>query len=90
MSGMRVCVTYRGRVQGVGFRATVYAIAERYEVAGWVRNEPDGAVTLVVEGYPEEVEAMLTDVARAMKGNIKSEDRQQSAPEGERGFEVRR
>lgn len=90
MSTIRVCARYMGRVQGVGFRATAFRIAERYEVAGWVRNDPDGAVTLVVEGYPEEVDAMLDDLARTMKGYIRTVDRRLEPVEGERGFEVRR
>jgi len=90
MSRIRVCVRYEGRVQGVGFRANAFRIAERHEVDGWVRNESDGAVTLVVEGLPEEVESVLADIARSMKGFIRSADRREGPAEGERGFEVRR
>ena len=42
MSGRHVF--YEGRVQGVGFRATVKHIARGYEVVGWVKNLPDGRV----------------------------------------------
>lgn len=38
-----------GRVQGVGFRPFVYALAQRYELAGWVRNAA-GEVVIRVEG----------------------------------------
>ncbi len=40
----------KGRVQGVGFRAFVYAIAQNYPIRGWVRNAPDGSVEVVAQG----------------------------------------
>jgi len=39
-----------GDVQGVGFRWHVREHARALELAGWVRNEPDGAVVLVASG----------------------------------------
>jgi len=59
----RVTVLYHGRVQGVGFRATVRHLARGYEVTGWVRNLPDGRVELVAEGAKDELEAFLAGIA---------------------------
>ncbi|MFN7020887.1 MAG: acylphosphatase [Phycisphaerales bacterium] len=70
---MRQVVRYRGRVQGVGFRATVFSIARRHPVTGWVRNEPDGSVVLEVQGAEESVKAMLAEVHAAMERFITSE-----------------
>jgi acylphosphatase len=50
---------YEGRVQGVGFRFSVKEIAQGFEVAGWVRNLPDGRVQLEVQGDESEIEAFL-------------------------------
>ncbi len=59
----RVTVLYSGRVQGVGFRASVRHAARGYDVTGIVRNVPDGRVELVAEGMREELEAFLTGIA---------------------------
>jgi acylphosphatase len=45
----------RGRVQGVGFRYFTQDTARREGVTGWVRNLPDGAVEVLVEGEAEAV-----------------------------------
>lgn len=40
----------RGRVQGVGFRATTFDEARRLGLAGWARNRVDGSVEVLAEG----------------------------------------
>ena len=49
-------VFYSGHVQGVGFRYSAKSVATGFEVAGTVRNLPDGRVELVAEGMREELE----------------------------------
>ncbi len=56
---LRAHVLVEGRVQGVYYRAHARQKAERLGVTGWVRNLPDGAVELVVEGNEPAVRAML-------------------------------
>ena len=51
---MRIC--YSGRVQNVGFRYAVKAVAMEFEVTGTVRNLEDGRVELVAEGSSAELE----------------------------------
>lgn len=48
-----------GKVQGVWFRAFTRDTAVRLGLSGWVRNEPDGAVSGEVEGEPEPLERFL-------------------------------
>ena len=48
-----------GRVQGVWFRESMRLEAERLNVAGWVRNTPDGSVEAVVQGPAEAVDALV-------------------------------
>jgi acylphosphatase len=52
-----------GRVQGVWFRESMRAEAERLGVTGWVRNAPDGSVEAVIQGADTAVDA-LVDWAR--------------------------
>jgi acylphosphatase len=52
-------VTVQGRVQGVGFRFAVARAARSRDVAGWVRNRPDGTVEAVFEGESEAVESLV-------------------------------
>jgi len=52
-------IVVTGRVQGVFYRAGMREQAERLEVAGWVRNEPDGTVTAHLEGTPSAVSQLL-------------------------------
>lgn len=50
MEKARAHIVFRGRVQGVFFRAFARQVAESLDVAGWVRNLYDGSVEAVFEG----------------------------------------
>jgi acylphosphatase len=52
-------VKVTGRVQGVSFRWYARQEAERLGVRGWVRNDPDGSVTALVEGEETAVDTMV-------------------------------
>ena len=45
----------RGRVQGVGFRWFVEREAHILQIAGWVRNNPDGTVEVLAQGTREQL-----------------------------------
>ena len=87
---LRKTVLYRGHVQGIGFRYTAQAIAQRYEVNGFVRNLPDGQVELVAEGEKHELAAFLDDVRERMVRYIRDERVDTQSASGEfAGFEIR-
>jgi acylphosphatase len=64
-------VYFSGRVQGVGFRFTCQALARGFEVAGYVRNLPDGRVEVVAEGEPSELDDFLAAIRGEMGAYIK-------------------
>jgi acylphosphatase len=72
-------VIFSGEVQGVGFRYTCHRIAGRYNVAGYVRNLPDGSVEMFLQGPGPDVDACLQDVQEAFAGYIR-ETRVEEAP----------
>jgi acylphosphatase len=79
-------------VQGVGFRYTVKALADGFEVVGTVRNLPDGRVELVAEGAKDELGAFQQAIRESELGHfIRKEAVDWSeAQEGMRGFEIAR
>lgn len=82
-------VYYSGRVQGVGFRYTAQNLAQGFDVAGYVRNLPNGDVELVAEGPADQVEQFLGAVARRMAHYIERTTVEDEAPGGYDGFGVR-
>lgn len=82
----------QGRVQGVAFRATAAATAQRLGLCGWVRNLPDGRVELLAQG---EEPALRTLLAWAHQGpanaRVDHVEAQWRVPDRlATGFEVRR
>ena len=48
-----------GKVQGVFYRLNTQRAATPLNLAGWVRNLPDGAVEAVAEGQRADVEQLI-------------------------------
>ncbi len=69
-----VQVFYEGRVQGVGFRYSARRVASGFDIAGYVRNLPDGRVELVASGEPREVDDFLQALRDSeLAGHIEGE-----------------
>jgi acylphosphatase len=72
-----------GRVQGVFFRDKTRRVAWSWDVAGWIRNLPDGSVEAVLEGESEAVEHLVDFCRKGPRGavveNVEIHDEQ---PEG--------
>ena len=81
---------FSGHVQGVGFRYTVQDLAKDFEVAGYVRNLPDGRVELVVEGDEAEITRLIERIGEKMEGFIrKRTDVDAPATQQLTGFSIR-
>ena len=88
MKRQRLQVFYSGRVQGVGFRYTVKALAQGFDLAGVVRNLPDGRVELV--GERSELDAFRKAIQDSELGHfIRHEETAWTEGSHEfRGFEI--
>jgi acylphosphatase len=68
----------RGRVQGVGFRWFVEREAHMLQVAGWVRNNPDGTVEVLAQGTRDQLAGLrsrLQEGPRAARvDNVEASD----------------
>jgi acylphosphatase len=80
-----------GRVQGVGFRFFVEAVARQEGVGGWVRNLPDGAVEALIEGDEEAVNRVEGKIRRGPPAaRIEHVETESETPGGSRlAFEIR-
>ncbi|MBT9568285.1 MAG: acylphosphatase [Thiobacillus sp.] len=57
MKTLRLQIT--GKVQGVWFRESMRAEAERLSVTGWVCNRADGSVEAMIQGPDEAVDTLV-------------------------------
>jgi acylphosphatase len=86
----RVRVRITGFVQGVGFRYEMRDRAGSLDLAGWVRNEPDGSVEAVFEGEPARVDSIVEWCRRGPRGaQVGQVDVVEERVTGEDGFRVR-
>ena len=83
-------ISYSGRVQGVGFRYTTAQLAVDRPITGWVRNEPDGTVSLEAQGEADELLGFLRSVREHFRDHIPSEAALDLPPlDTEQAFEIR-
>ena len=57
----RFRILLEGAVHGVGFRPTVYRVAQRLRLTGWVRNF-DAGLEIEVEGGPDQLRGFLLEM----------------------------
>lgn len=77
---VRAHIFASGRVQGVFFRSETRREANRRNVVGWIRNNPDGRVEAVFEGTRKDVEKVIdfcrrgSPAARVTEVDVQWED----------------
>ena len=48
-----------GRVQGVGYRDFIDTYAKEETLTGWVKNNPNGSVEVLLQGTPDALKACI-------------------------------
>jgi acylphosphatase len=88
---VRAVVIFRGRVQGVYFRANCAERAETLGLHGYVRNLPDGSVEAVFEGDRPGIEMCIEwNKTSQPYARVEAVEITWHEPKGEfRGFRVR-
>ena len=89
MDKIRRHYTFRGRVQGVGFRYRASYAASMYGVTGWVCNRYDGSVEMEAEGDPEAVDRMVAVLRQDRYIFIENMDVKNIPLEDDRSFHIR-
>ncbi|MBI5466319.1 MAG: acylphosphatase [Candidatus Kerfeldbacteria bacterium] len=77
----------KGEVQGVGLRGSCRLKAWWLGLGGWVRNEPDGTVRLVIEGEERQVARFIAWLQTGYSRLNKLEVEDQPAT-GEKSFAI--
>lgn len=89
---MRITACAQGRVQGVGYRYFVTDCARETGVSGFVKNMPDGSVTIVAEGSDDALDTFVSKVQTHSNKAIRVDALEvtRSEPTGEfSGFGIR-
>ena len=59
MAIKQVYITISGRVQGVGFRYYALYKAEELNIAGWIKNTPEGNVEIEASGEAQNLDSFI-------------------------------
>lgn len=83
--------TVSGQVQGVGFRYSALAQAQRLGLSGWVANRADGAVEGLASGPADRLEAFRAWLLRGpAAARVNGVEWQVAEAADVTGFEIRR
>lgn len=84
---IRKHIVFQGWVQGVGFRYRAIQAANMSGVTGWVRNDPDGSVTMEIQGTEEQIDKAIIAIGKGTYIRIESMNvKAIPIEENERGF----
>jgi acylphosphatase len=61
---VRYYVIFKGQVQGVGFRYTLYRLAVGLKITGWVKNRSDGTVEAELQGKKSDILFLISNLQK--------------------------
>lgn len=90
MRVVRKHIMLKGILQGIGFRPTVYRLAIRYQLSGWVINTTD-AVRIEIEGPSSQCERFIAELpgVTPAPGEIEAIEITDTAPVSDSSFQIR-
>jgi acylphosphatase len=84
---IRAVAVVTGHVQGVGYRYFVHGLARTSRLSGSARNLPDGRVEVVLEGPPDDVDAVVAQLeGPRAPGSVSRVDVHRAPVQGVQGF----
>lgn len=84
-------ITIRGKVQGVWYRASAQAEAQRLGLAGFARNMPDGSVYCEAEGEENRLQEFVKWCHHGPQlAKVETVDVEEGAVQGFADFGIRR
>ena len=89
MDKIRRHYTFRGRVQGVGFRYRASYAASMYGVTGWVCNRYDDSVEMEAQGLTKAIDKVIAVLRNDRYIFIEDMDVREIPLENDSGFHVR-
>ena len=86
---VRYYISFKGRVQGVGFRYRSCYIAQSLGLTGWVENLWDGRVEMEVQGDENSIQQMLVQIQKQRWIEVNHIEIMEIPCVEERGFRIR-
>lgn len=82
-------VLFKGQVQGIGFRPTVYRIAKKYNLTGWVKNTSHGVV-VEIQGTQNDIERFTGGIRKTgpAQSHITDIEIKNTPVKKEKGFRI--
>ena len=71
---IRMRYVFSGQVQHVGFRWRARRAAEMFGCTGWCRNNPDGTVTMEIQGPGVKIELVILAIRSSSRIRIEYMD----------------
>ncbi len=84
-------IVVKGKVQGVGYRFNAQAMAHKYDLTGFVRNQHDGSVLMAAEGQEDNINKFIEWCYVGPRlAEVTEVNAEEAEPAGYQTFEIKR